>query len=108
ALGSGSSQFLSRRSKRARSQGNVGQCMGVDVHNIRPLSWIRAVLVLPRLFSRFLRRKALRVEGGFAAHCGVHAATLVPKLVSAALPVRLRGISLREELRTHADTGHNC
>ncbi len=63
-----------------------------------PFPGFQRFRVLSRLFGQFLRWRALRDEGRQRAYRGLHAAPLVSKLVSAALPVRLRGIPLREEL----------
>ena len=61
-----------------------------------PFPGFRAISVLSRLLRRFLRWQAFRDERWIGAHRGLHAAPLVPQLVSTALPVRVRGIPLRE------------
>src|ERR1700676_3629910 len=84
--------------ERIRRRGLSGRGGGVDIEPGRTVPWLPAVFVLSRLLRRLLRRQTLRDERGFGAHCRVHAAPLVSQLVPAPLPVRLRGISLREQL----------
>ena len=60
-----------------------------------PLAGIPAVFVLSRLLGQFLRRQAFRDEGRIAADGCVHVAPIVPQLVPAALPARVRHFPLR-------------
>src|SRR5882762_6387162 len=73
--------------------------VGVDADGVRAVSGVYADAVLSRVFRKFFRRQALRYEGWLAAHRGVHAAAVVPKLVPASLSVRLRNVPLRRGLR---------
>ena len=84
-----------QRFRRRRSR---GEWLGMDAHAVCALSRVPAIFVLSRVFREFLRREALRDEGRFAAHGRMHAAAVVPQLVPAALPVRVRDISLRRTL----------
>src|SRR5882762_8859782 len=83
--------------------------MGVDADRVRVFSGIHFDALLSGLLREFLRRQALCDEGRLAADRCLHAATIVPKLVSAALPVRLRNVPLRRGLikpkpgRPHGD-----
>jgi dimethylhistidine N-methyltransferase len=52
------------------------------------------------LLRRFLRRSAFRSQGWIGAYGGAPAAPLLPQLVPAALPVSVRGLSLREAAMT--------
>src|SRR5258708_27058129 len=70
----------------------------MDEHGIQAISRIRGDAVLSRILSEFLRWKALRNEGGIAAHGGLHAAAVVPQLVPTALSLCLRNIPLRRGL----------
>ncbi len=95
-LGPNPGRRFPRRPERIRRSGFAGQWVGVDINPVRTVSRLSAVFVLSRLLRRLLRRQALRNERSFAAHGSLHAASLVSQLVPAALPVRLRRISLRE------------
>src|SRR5260221_14548952 len=61
--------------------------------------------VLSGLLGEFFRWKALRFERRIAAHRSLPVAAVVPKLVSAALSVRLRDVSLRGRLTSTARSG---
>src|SRR4029077_195728 len=66
--------------------------MGVDFNCVRAAARLRGTRVLPRIFGEFLRRPALRDERRLCAYGRMHAAALLPQLVPAALPVRVRDI----------------
>ena len=64
----------------------------------RAVSWIYGNAVLPRIFREFLRWQTLCDERRVAANGSVHVAAILPELVPAALPVRLRDVPLRGRL----------
>src|ERR1700680_3847612 len=72
--------------------------MGMDAHGIRTVPGIQGHVFLPRIFGEFFRRQALRDEGRLTANCGVHVASVISKLVSAALPLRICDFPLRGRL----------
>src|ERR1700690_3444759 len=72
--------------------------MGMDEDAVRAISRICADALLPRLFREFLRWQTLCDEGRVAANGSMHVAAILPELVSAALPVRLRNVPLRGRL----------
>src|SRR5665213_3050937 len=68
----------------------------MDVDRVRAFCRLRTFSVLPRVLREFLRRRTFRYEGRLAAHCCLYAAAVFSQLVSAALSVRVRRLSLRE------------
>src|SRR5579863_3708901 len=70
----------------------------MDRQRLPTVSRLPPVPVLRRLFRQFFRRHALCDEGRLHSHRAMHAAALLPKLVPAALSIRLRGIPLRTQL----------
>src|SRR5260370_17160618 len=70
----------------------------MDEHGIQAISRIRGDAVLSRILGEFLRWKALRHEGGIAAHGGLHAAAVVPQLVPTTLSLCIRNVPLRRGL----------
>src|SRR5205823_12590932 len=72
----------------------------MDAHGVRALSGIHSDALLSGLFHKLLRRQALRSERRIAAHGLVYAASVVPQLVSTALPVRFRTLPWRGGLST--------
>jgi hypothetical protein len=67
----------------------------MDANGIQTISRVLADAFLSWILSEFLRWEALRHEGRLTAHGCLYAATVVPQLVPAALPVRVRNVPLR-------------
>src|ERR1700676_1319638 len=83
--------------------------MGMDVHAIWSAAGIPAISLLPRLLCGFFRREAFCNEGRIATHGRLHAAAIIPQLVPAALPVRVRHFPLRGGLTDgHVTTNGTC
>src|SRR5204862_1067014 len=93
-MGSLSGGSASRGRERFRRARSCRERVGVDADGVRTVSGVYADAVLSRVFRKLFRRQALRYEGWLAAHRGVHAAAVVPKLVPAALSVRLSNVLL--------------
>src|SRR5947208_1811204 len=84
--------------QRLRRVATRRQRMGMDDDTLSALSRLPTLPVLSRLFGAFLRRSALRAEGGLAADGGAAAAPVVPQLVPTELPLRLRRLPVRGKL----------
>src|SRR5689334_20491934 len=95
-VGSRTGPRLPTRTKRVWSGGAPGQRLGVDREPIRALRGVQDVSVLRRILREFLRWQALCDEGWLGAHRSKHAAAILPKLVPAALSIRVCGIPLRQ------------
>src|SRR5579863_8212188 len=76
----------------------------MDADGIRAVLRICGDALLPRLFGEFLRWETLRDEGRVAANGCVHVTAILPKLVPAALSVRLRNLPLRGRLTLATQT----
>src|SRR5215469_374252 len=76
--------------------------MGMDIHHIWRLLWVRTFSFLSWLLCRFLRWKTFRDEGRLGAYCSVYVAANVPQLVSIPLPIRLCGVSMRKQVNRGA------
>src|ERR1700676_252802 len=72
--------------------------MGMDTHGIRTVPRLQVHVFLPWIFGEFFRWQALRDEGRLTANCGVHVASVISKLVSTTLPIRICNIPLRGRL----------
>lgn len=70
----------------------------MDAHAVRGLPWVCADALLSRLFREFLRWQTLCDEGRVAANGRVHVTAILPELVPATLPVRVRNLPLRGRL----------
>src|SRR5216683_3124704 len=97
-MGPGSRGIVSRQQQRFRRCRSHRKWLGMDAHAVCAFFRLPGILVLSRIFREFLRWEALRDEGWFTAHGRLHVAAVVPQLVPAALPVRVRHISLRRTL----------
>src|SRR5579859_1928610 len=98
AVGPRTCECLPARAQRVRRGRPDRQRMGMDLQPLWAVRGISAVSVLSRVFRQFLRRKALRAQRRLDAHRRQYAAPVVSQLVSAALPIHLRGISLCERM----------
>src|SRR5207245_10567327 len=70
----------------------------MDFDSVRALPRFRAIPLLSRVFGGVLRWQALRHERRFAAHCRLHAAALLPQLVSSTLSICRFGVPVRAPL----------
>src|SRR5215467_7532889 len=95
ALGGCTVRCASGGRERLRNLRPGRQRLEMDANDFRAASRFCTDAFLSRLRREFFRRQALRDERRLAAYGRRHAAPLFPKLVSAALSVRLRGVSLR-------------
>src|SRR5258707_4198580 len=72
--------------------------MGMDAIGVCAAAGLCGNAVLSGLLGELFRWEALRFERWIAAHRSLPVAAVVPELVSAALSVRLRDVSLRGRL----------
>src|SRR5258708_29200348 len=79
--------------------------MGMDAIGVRSAARFCGNAILSGLLGELFRWEALRFERRIAAHRSLPVAAVVPELVSAALSVRLRDISLRGRLTSTVRSG---